>query len=318
MTTIFISIAAYKDKLLEKTINEAYSNAKYKNNLVFGVFEQNIESESINLDRFEFKNQIRYQRVDPETTKGVCWARKNVQDMYSNETYYFQIDAHTLFDQDWDEYLIDSLLELKKYHNKPIITAYPINFDCFTFERLKYSKDTISIVSTDDDHGRKERFVEFGFCPPWGNSNYPSQHKMVHGFHLGACCIFAEGSFVNNVPYDDSIFFGGEEPMLSLRAWTHGYNIFHIGNLHVYHCWEKQYGGVVQRDLQPGQGTAHIEHAKQYIKKMVNGEIVGKYGIGNERTVQQYIEFSGLDYFSCVWNDKSDIFNKPYYKQLTV
>ena len=43
MTTIFISIAAYKDKLLPITINEAYSKAKYPHNLVFGVFEQNTD-----------------------------------------------------------------------------------------------------------------------------------------------------------------------------------------------------------------------------------------------------------------------------------
>ena len=115
MTTIFISIAAYKDKLLPITINEAYSKAKYKDNLVFGIFEQNTDVDSINLNNFEFKDQIRYKRVDPETTKGVCWARKNVQDMYQNETYYFQIDAHTLFDQDWDEYIIDHLKESKKF-----------------------------------------------------------------------------------------------------------------------------------------------------------------------------------------------------------
>ena len=90
MDTIFISIAAYKDKLLPITINEAYSKAKHKDNLVFGIFEQHTESASINLDNFEFKSQIRYKRVDPETTKGVCWARKNIQNMYQNETYYFQ------------------------------------------------------------------------------------------------------------------------------------------------------------------------------------------------------------------------------------
>jgi hypothetical protein len=54
METIFISIASYRDKLLANTINEAYSKAKHKDNLVFGVFEQNFENDSINLDDFEF------------------------------------------------------------------------------------------------------------------------------------------------------------------------------------------------------------------------------------------------------------------------
>jgi hypothetical protein len=314
MSTIFISIAAYKDKLLPITINEAYSKAKFKDNLVFGIFEQNTESESINLNNFEFNNQIRYKRVDPETTQGVCWARKNVQDMYQNETYYFQIDAHTLFDQDWDEYFINNFKEIKKYHSKPIITAYPANFNQDTFEKVEYKPNTIAVVSTDSDHGRAERFVEFGFCPPWGNENYPAEHSIVHGFHLGACCIFAEGSFVRDIPYDDAIFFGGEEPMLTLRAWTHGYNIFHIGNIKVYHCWGKNYGGIVFWDVRKD----YIEETKQYISRMIQGEIVGKYGIGNVRSIQQYIDYSGLDYFNCKHIPKDSMFTISYYEQLTV
>ena len=319
MTTIFISIAAYKDKLLTNTINEAYSKAKFPTNLVFGVFEQNVVAESIDLDSFEFKDQIRYQRVDPETTKGVCWARKTIQSMYNNETYYFQIDAHMLFEQDWDENFINNLIELKKYHSKPIITAYPSNFNCYTFEKQLYKPDTVVIVGTDNNNKRAESFINLGFSPPWGNSNHPTQHKMVHGYHLGACCIFAEGSFIKEVPYDDSIFFGGEEPMLTLRAWTHGYNIFHMGNIRVYHCWNKQYGGIVQRDYKEGQGKVYVEIAKDYITRMINGEIKGEYGLGTHRTVRQYIDFSGIDYFNRVFNDKNkSVFDKPYYEQLTV
>lgn len=315
MSTIFISIAAYKDKLLPITINEAYSKAKFKDNLVFGIFEQNIESASINLNEFEFKSQIRYKRVDPETTKGVCWARKNVQNMYNGETYYFQIDAHTLFDQDWDEYFIDNLKELKQYHSKPIITAYPANFNQDTFEKVEYKPNTVAIVSTDNDLGRAERFIEIGFCPPWGNPNYPAEHRIVHGYHLGACCIFAEGSFVNDVPYDDSIFFGGEEPVLTLRAWTHGYNIFHIGNLKVYHCWGKNYGGIVLRDIRTEDSKSYVLQAKDYIKQIINGEIVGKYGLGNQRTIQQYIDYSGLDFFNCKYHKRELMFTRPHYEQ---
>lgn len=318
MDTIFISIASYKDKLLPVTINEAYSKAKHKDNLVFGIFEQNTEVDSINLNNFEFNSQIRYSRIDPELTKGVCWARKNIQNMYKGEAYYFQIDAHTLFDQDWDEYFINNLKELKKYHNKPIITAYPATFDQDTFERVKYESGTVAIVATDDGYGRKERFIEIGFCPPWGNPNYPAKHQIVHGYHLGACCIFAEGTFVQDVPYDDAIFFGGEEPIITIRAWTHGYNIFHLGNIRVYHCWGKNYGGIVLRDVRAEDSKSYVLQAKDYIRQMINGEIVGQYGLGNSRTIQQYIEYSGLDLFNCKYHVRELMFTKPYYEQLTV
>ena len=37
---IFISIASYQDLLLPITINSAYTNAKFKENLRFGIIDQ--------------------------------------------------------------------------------------------------------------------------------------------------------------------------------------------------------------------------------------------------------------------------------------
>lgn len=319
MNKIFISIASYKDPLLENTIKEAYSKARHKDNLVFGILEQNFETDSINLDNFEFKNQIRYSRVDPELSKGVCWARSIVQGMYDNEEYYFQIDSHMLFEENWDEYFISCFTELKRYHDKPIITGYPLNFNSDTFEKESpYPEDRIAVILTNNKRQRDKHFVTLGFSPPWGHVNYKTPHKMIHGYYIGACCLFAEGIFVKEIPYDDSIFFGGEEPMLTLRAWTHGYNIFHVGNLHVYHCWQRNYRVGVHNDLAPGRNEIHRKNTKNYIQRMIRGEITGRYGIGNVRSVQQYIDFSGIDYFNYVWQDKNNIFEMPYYQQLTV
>lgn len=319
MNTIFISIASYKDILLEKTINEAYSKAKYPNNLVFGIFEQNYESDSINLDNFAFKNQFKYKRIDPELAKGVCWARQLIQEMYSGEKYFFQIDSHMLFDQDWDEHFISCLEELKKYHNKPLITAYPTGFNPYTFEKGIYRPGTVSIIKTNDKQGRLKKFKSGGYLKGFGKQDHPSKHKMVYGYYIGACCIFSQGIFVEEVPYDDSIFFTGEEPALSIRAWTHGYNIFHISDLHVYHCWTRDYGVRVQEDLAPGQGWANLKRAKKHIQRLIHGEIVGKNGIGTERTTQHYVDFSGINFFNFTWTDRNkNVFGKPYYEPLTI
>jgi hypothetical protein len=311
---IFISIASYRDRLLKNTILEAYNKAKFRNNLVFGVFEQNNIEDSLNLDDFRFKDQIRYSRVDYQESKGVCWARKHVQDMYQDEEYYFQIDAHSLFDQNWDEYFINRLEEIRKYHAKPIITAYPHDFEHTTLRpKVNYQPNELLIIWTGEE--RNPLFKTMGFCPPWGGFR-TSPHMAVHGFYLGACCIFTIGNFVRDVPYDDAIFFGGEEPMLALRAWTHGYNIFHTTNLHLYHCWQKSYGGVVHWDIDSSQKQQHEAHAIEHINKLVNNQVPAPYGLGTERTAEQYMSYSGVNYRSQEYKHHPEMFTVPYYEKL--
>lgn len=311
---IFISIASYRDRLLKNTLLEAYNKAQHKERLVFGVFEQARPEEALNLDDFAFKDQIRYERVDPELSRGVCWARKHVQTMFRDEQYYMQIDAHMLFDNNWDQYYVDHLEEIKKYSAKPIITAYPNNFQHDDLNvRAEYRPNEIVMIWTGEE--RSPEFKEKGFCPPWGGY-FPSKHSAVHGFYIGACFIFTIGSFVRDVPYDDSIFFGGEEPALSLRAWTHGYDIFHIQKLHLYHCWHKSYGGVIHWDVDGSKSQQYKSDAKVHLEKLINNQVPAPYGLGTERTLEQYMAFSGLNYIIKEYKHNPKMFTVPYYEKI--
>lgn len=312
---IFISIASYKDALLKNTILEAYNKAHNKDRLVFGIFEQIHMSDCLDLGQFAFRDQIRYVRVNPETTKGVCWARQNIQSMYNDEEYYFQIDAHMLFDSGWDEYLIQQFEEIKRYNPKPIITAYPAHFKHDMSLIVNYEPKDLWIVGTGEE--RNDKFEILGFCPPFGGPK-TSEHNAVHGFHLGACFLFSNGIFVREVPYDDAIFFGGEEPVLSIRAWTHGYDIFHIKNLRTYHCWDKPYGGIVQRDFRGDQHLIYQTAAAEYIDKLVRHQIPDPYGLGTARTVEQYMKYSGLNYYNRKFKENPKMFTVPYYKKVII
>ncbi len=44
---------------------------------------------------------------------------------------------------------------------------------------------------------------------------------------VSAHFLFTLGAFVNDVPYDPELYFHGEEIMLAIRAFTHGYDLFH-------------------------------------------------------------------------------------------
>ena len=67
--------------------------------------------------------------------------------MVSNESYFLQIDAHTLFEDEWDQTLINHLTEIKKYHSKPILTGYPNDFDADTLRKNLHVPNAVCLNS---------------------------------------------------------------------------------------------------------------------------------------------------------------------------
>ena len=75
------------------------------------------------------------------------------------------------------------------------------------------------------------------------------QDVPLPGFHLGAGCLFAPGSFVQAFPYDPWFYFHGEEQAMALRLFTHGWDIFHMPGLPVYHLYNNGDSGAPPRPL---------------------------------------------------------------------
>ena len=85
---IFVQIASYRDPELIKTIKDMIQNAKRPKNLVIGICRQYHPEDGFdNLD--EFKNDKRIKSIDVlySESKGVCWARNQVQQLYNGEEY---------------------------------------------------------------------------------------------------------------------------------------------------------------------------------------------------------------------------------------
>ena len=57
---IFISIASYQDLLLPITINSAYTNAKFKENLRFGIIDQC--KVKLDFSKAKLKDQMGWKR----------------------------------------------------------------------------------------------------------------------------------------------------------------------------------------------------------------------------------------------------------------
>jgi hypothetical protein len=299
--TIFISIASYCDPLLKATIEDACAKAIYPDRLRFGVVEQTDLALRLALADMPQAKQIRYLAIDRSHSRGVCWARNVAMSLYQQEDWFFQIDSHMLFKHGWDINLLQSAQECAEINPDFAISSYPNPFnivDGIPTPQAVTDKILAHVVRGDCQF---TEFLGLGFTAMGVDQDTP-----VKGFHLGAGCLFAPGRLVSLFPYDAQIYFEGEEQTMAARLFTHGWDIFHVAGLPIYHLYER--ADAPSRPKHWGEAENVERQQKWYdlsasAKKRVN-EILrnegdfGIYGLGQVRTMQEYAALSGIDYIN--------------------
>ena len=297
---IFISISSYKDPLLENTINSAYKTATHKENLIFAIVDQN--TNKLNLDAFTFSNQIRYLFLQAEYARGCAWARSLAQSLYMGEEYFFQVDSHTIFEDGWDEYFLSYIKKLEQRYYKPVISCYPRNFEIEDLDQQIYIKSqemdkTTHVMVIDEERIFKEGY----FSMKKGISS--GDDSIKKGFLIAGGCLFGPGSMVDEVPYDPFLYFDGEEDSLAWRLYTNGYNIFHTPNTPLFHYYVNPNNKIHRPlhwdpDEDASRPTNWIDlknRGRERLNFIVEDKINPPYGLGKQRSLQDYAKFSGLD-----------------------
>lgn len=287
---IFVSIASYCDPLLQQTITDALAKATDKNGINFGIVEQAPADQRLNLRGIK----SRYVGIDPYEARGACWARSICMSLYQGEDYFLQIDSHMLFEDNWDELLIHRLNSCPS--PKPIISSYPNAFEMIDGEpKPKPSTDRAICHIVNGDFPADHFVLSF--------IGQPAATDMAPGFSVGAGCIFTKGQFVYEVPYDPWLYFHGEEQSIAARAFTFGWDIFHVP-LPLYHLYDTEPGNCYrpkhwseQDDQVRKQRWWEFDNAaKARINKLFSLHPLGIYGLGPVRSLRDYESFSGIDY----------------------
>ena len=298
--SIFLSIASYCDPVLRFTLERALANARHPDGLHFGVVDQSPASSP----RFAVQGgaaRMSLVRIDPVDARGPCWARAIAMSLYDGEHWFFQVDSHMDFDPGWDELLIERAQALLPGRRGVVLSAYPHPFH-FEGGRPVHTPTTQGVLAHVVKPG--EAFKEDH--PVLGFEAHPIDGPLaVPGFHVGAGCLFAPGSFAQEIPYDPYLYFHGEEQALSLRLFTHGWDIFHMAGLPVYHLYNTgQAKGPARpmhwdanQDARRSTGWWSLEQrSRKRLAALVAGEPLGVYGLGSVRSVADYAQFSGIDY----------------------
>jgi hypothetical protein len=138
METIYVSTSTLDDSETERSILRLFEKAKYPERIFVGL-SCSTESKSFYkklAKSFKNKNvKLDYVKLKPKSFDryGTGQARSRALSMYEQQDYVLQCDSHTNFEQDWDEFLIDTFKEAKSLlnHDKIVLTAYlgPYEFD---------------------------------------------------------------------------------------------------------------------------------------------------------------------------------------------
>jgi hypothetical protein len=119
---------------------------------------------------------------------------------------------------------------------------------------------------------------------------------------MAAGCIFAEGSFVKEIPYDPNYYFYGEELSMALRAFTHGYSFFHIPDAPLFHLYTDTTNLPRKLHWDPEDDENRAVKWTELDRKSLNrlddlfaGNVEEPLNLGDERSLEDYALMSGID-----------------------
>lgn len=298
---IFISVAAYRDPDLVPTLEDAVDQAEHPEALHLGVLEQSVSPTPLPEALHQRAGQLTYLHLHQQFSRGPCWARSVIASSIRDEAFFLQIDSHTRFDMGWDNTLLCAYeaAAAASAHRKVILSTYPCAFELENGQTVRKPMPGNALVlrpvAGASLQGAGSPVLSFSATPT------PSD-KPLRGYHVGAGCLFAPSSMLQEVPLDPWLYFHGEEQNLAVRAWTRGWDIWHPPDMPVYHLYGRRNDRPVHWDEQEDRERPvkwwqlHQQAERRLAALLFEGKELGVYGLGTKRSLEAYARASGIDY----------------------
>ena len=258
--------------------------------------------------------QVRVIYVHETESLGPAMARYYASKLWGGETYFVQTDSHLQFAVEWDEKYRNEVKATKNFP-KSILSSYPPGFNPGNGNGVHESPGArLCMCETNALDPNPIIRINAGSSYK-GHENRPTQIPFV-----AAGFFFARAEFLVEMPFDPFIpwCFMGEEIALSIRSWTHGWNIYAprknliahqyrpgrmglpkfwgtVGRLYGRPGMNNQLQGPVIKRLKnlAGYPDASIEKIKELGIEYVLTDME-HYSVGPDRTLEEYMKFSGI------------------------
>lgn len=314
--TIYVAIAAYRDEEVVSTVHSLYLNAKNPDRIFVGIglVYNDYDSEFWKvLERYpNVKIDVQKSSID---TVGLGRQRASANSFYNKENYYLQTDAHMRFDMHWDDLYIHQFENLKLLgESKPLITGYPRGycpdgpynvagmypyFNPMSKELYFREKDGGNRVPCLRTGTHPPRFFEKSGFPRHGDRSFSKGETLALANTLSPAQIFAEGSYVKDVPANPNIRFLEEEQYYAILSFMKGYNFYVPRVTPIMHFYTQSQGQTLVNRAHPQQEYPDAFDFESYDPENLGGiQIFNKLRAtkNTPRSFEDYEKFANIDY----------------------
>ena len=299
---IFVQIATYRDPQLVPTVADLLKKADDPTLFSFGICWQYGPDDDLSALDFvvrDYGSTLRMKTFRFEESKGLCWARSVTNSLYDGERLTLQIDSHHRFVEHWDSLMMQDFERASALSKKPILTTYLPPFDPVAHDADPgATSPTPTLMSQYRFHPNASACL-LGSMPWYIPASYASSNVDIARTRiLSGHFYLVDGAFCREVPYDPELYFGGEieEVSMSVRAWTHGYDMWSPLRRKTI-AWHEY-----TRSNRPKHWNDHADwgvletRSRERFEMLVSSRLDGPYGLGAERSLGDYERFAGIDF----------------------
>jgi UDP-N-acetylglucosamine (GlcNAc):hydroxyproline polypeptide GlcNAc-transferase len=277
---IYVQIPAYRDREIVPTVTDLLRQAARPDQLSVAIAWQYGYGEESMPDVLRQFEQVRLLSVSTELSQGCNWARSQLQAGWDGEMYTLFLDSHHRFVPGWDRLLIEMYENCQRTGiESPILTGYLPPYDPVTdpqgrehvIYRMCVAERLDGMVFRLTGHPVR--------APEHLNAPLPAHFTSLH-------LLFTAGSFNEVVPFDPDIYFFADEIAIALRAFSHGYDLFHPHVVVGWHLYDRSTRVTHWAD-HPGWREQQTR-SLQRLAELFTGSLTGPYGLGSRRNVSDY------------------------------
>lgn len=237
--TIYVSIPSLDDAELIPTIHDAMDKAADMGRVHIGVALQSSDKKMLKevqkvADGYLGNVQVTFTKLTTRNAPhnlGVGLGRAKAHSFYNNEDYFLQVDSHTMFEQDWDEKLIQMLRHASDISGNPktIITAYAGSY--FLDEN---GGRTLNFPNGLEEHSgfyyplysqfeRRNSIPSWDIVPFGKISDRPEPYFPAPKFNANFA--FGPSEFATNLGLEPNFIFFEEEVIQTVNLMTAGWSL---------------------------------------------------------------------------------------------
>jgi hypothetical protein len=318
-SSLYFTIASFRDKLCPRTLFNLYTKAKYPNRIIAGVVQQNIDGDIDCLEEYcrlmgvamklnsdgscPHKDNIRMDRIHASNSKGPTWARARGSLMLKDEEFCMQTDSHMDFVPEWDVKMMKMWADTQNEYG--ILSTYVAD-SAQLGNNLEGGKGLnglhevphLCMVTLNG---------AYGLVRNWGTKCARSLPKpKLTNAVWGAGLSFSKCHAEKKVMYDPHtpFIFDGEEFSRAARFWTYGYDIYTPHRVFVVHNYVESQSDPVHsawgaNRAKPGDGNSQdsvyrLKTLFQIPHSLRSNNNRGAEGISKEETLKLHTSKFGM------------------------